>query len=138
MPKETTRGLAGGYDVRVGWMPEPTGHVEVGVETAAGHSLLTMLYGDNQQLERIGKMLEQRGWPMPDRDTGNGDSSEETAEDRRVAGRGLLDLIEGAIGPVDPENYSYTSVWASLDRAGCNRLIKIVRRARDAAFGRDE
>ncbi len=26
----------------------------------------------------------------------------------------------------------------TLDRAGCNRLIKAVRQARDAAFGRDE
>lgn len=32
----------------------------------------------------------------------------------------------------------FSSVWASLDRAGVNRLIRALRRARDQAFGRDE
>ncbi len=32
----------------------------------------------------------------------------------------------------------FTSLWGNLDRAGCNRMIKLLRRARDEAFGRDE
>ncbi len=32
----------------------------------------------------------------------------------------------------------YTALWMSLDRAEINRLIKALRRARDAAYGRDE
>jgi hypothetical protein len=32
----------------------------------------------------------------------------------------------------------YTGVWADLSRDGCNRLIKIIRKARDAAYGPDE
>lgn len=32
----------------------------------------------------------------------------------------------------------YKDLWVSLDRAGINDLIRHLRRARDAAFGRDE
>ena len=31
-----------------------------------------------------------------------------------------------------------SGLWADLDRKGCNDLIRVVRRARDSAFGRDE
>lgn len=31
-----------------------------------------------------------------------------------------------------------TGAWVTLDRHGCNDLIRILRRARDAAFGRNE
>jgi hypothetical protein len=33
---------------------------------------------------------------------------------------------------------SFTSLWATLDRRQINRLIWALRRARDAAYGRDE
>lgn len=32
----------------------------------------------------------------------------------------------------------YSDLWVSLDRKGVNDLIRILRRARDAAFGKDE
>lgn len=32
----------------------------------------------------------------------------------------------------------YDDLWVSLTRHGCNELIRKLRRARDAAFGRDE
>ena len=32
----------------------------------------------------------------------------------------------------------YNDLWINLDRQGCNDLIRHIRRARDAAFGRDE
>lgn len=41
-------------------------------------------------------------------------------------GRVLNDLPEG------------NGWFVSLDRAGCNRLIRLLRKARDDAFGRDE
>lgn len=31
----------------------------------------------------------------------------------------------------------FTSIWASLDRTGINRLITMLRKARDEAYGRD-
>lgn len=33
---------------------------------------------------------------------------------------------------------TFDSLWASLDRAGINRLIRTLRRARDSAYGSDE
>jgi len=33
---------------------------------------------------------------------------------------------------------AFTSLWGTLDREGCNRAIRVLRRARDQAFGRDE
>lgn len=32
----------------------------------------------------------------------------------------------------------FTGLWGTLDRAGANRLIRALRKARDEAFGRDE
>ena len=31
----------------------------------------------------------------------------------------------------------FTGLWGSLDRAGINRLIRVLRRARDSAYGAD-
>lgn len=36
------------------------------------------------------------------------------------------------------ETHPFDGWYADLDRAGINRLIKALRRARDQAFGRDE
>jgi hypothetical protein len=33
---------------------------------------------------------------------------------------------------------TFNSVWATLDRGGVDRLIRTLRKARDAAYGRDE
>jgi hypothetical protein len=32
----------------------------------------------------------------------------------------------------------FTGLWGTLDRDGCNRLIRVLRRARDQTFGRDK
>lgn len=32
---------------------------------------------------------------------------------------------------------AFTGLWGTLDREGCNRLIRVLRRARDQAFGAD-
>ena len=41
-----------------------------------------------------------------------------------------------SLGGGDPARF--TGLWGSLDREGCNRAIKMLRKARDDAFGRDE
>ncbi len=33
---------------------------------------------------------------------------------------------------------TFTSLWATVDRASINRMIHALRKARDAAYGRDE
>ncbi len=40
--------------------------------------------------------------------------------------------------PEDTGIAEFKGVWGTLDRAGCNRLIRVLRRARDQAFGGDE
>lgn len=54
---------------------------------------------------------------------------------------------EGAGAPVslavvdrgeDPDGMAETVAYLNLDRSGLNRLIRVCRKARDDAFGRDE
>lgn len=45
---------------------------------------------------------------------------------------------ERAIGETDEDDRVWESQWLDLDRHGINELIRKLRRARDAAFGRDE
>lgn len=129
MPKETVHDLIGAYDVRIGWTNDRD--VQVGVETAEGHALLSRLYGDDETLAAIGRKLADSGMippaPTPQADHGHTWLA--------AQGRYVLNVIEGSAS--NPTG-SFTGVWSTLDRAGCNRLIKAVRRARDAAFGRDE
>lgn len=122
MPRETVSGVdRDGYNVQVGWQADRD--VQLGVEQVEGRALVSMLYGGPEALERIGRAVAEIGRkPL-------------TAEDARAFGREILNLVEG--NPNDIESI-YTGAWATLDRAGCNRLIRTLRRARDTAFGRDE
>ena len=36
-----------------------------------------------------------------------------------------------------PEHFTWSGTHSTLDRAGINRLIRVLRRARDAAYGAD-
>lgn len=44
-----------------------------------------------------------------------------------------MEVKEGENFPAD-----FTTVWSSQDREQCNSLIKVLRRARDAAYGRED
>jgi hypothetical protein len=70
----------------------------------------------------------------------------ETADHRTIA-----DRLAGTDGPENPETRAlldkllgdgrlaaFTGLWGTLDREGCNRLIRTLRTARDKAYGRDE
>lgn len=131
MPRETVQDTAGSYDVRVGWSPDT---VQIGVEQAAGFSLVTMLYGDIEACEAIGQRICERLGHRPNL------SSDATDDDKSAVmaqlGREVLNIVEGS--QTVPGSASYTGVWSTQNRAGINRLITILRRARDAAFGRDE
>lgn len=45
-------------------------------------------------------------------------------------------VIDGLLG--DGQLASFTGLWGTLNRDSCNQLIRLLRRARDQAFGRDE
>lgn len=53
-------------------------------------------------------------------------------------------LLAGAVPRADLDRLlgsgeapAFTGLWGTLDRAGCNQLIRTIRRARDGAFGAD-
>lgn len=66
------------------------------------------------------------GW---ERNSGYVQVGIETADGRSIAKH----LTGDGETPAD-----FSGLWGTLDRDGCNRLIRTVRRARDAAFGADE
>lgn len=52
----------------------------------------------------------------------------------RAAAQALRSQLVDLLGD---EPASFTGLWSSLDRAGINRLIRLLQRARDSAFGPD-
>lgn len=110
MPKESVTSFASPYDTKVGWHVDCG--VQVGVERADGGSLLWLLFPD---LVALGEMVRALPSNAPE-----------------VVGRALLNELDVLSGTL------YAGVWSDLDRQGCNRLIKLLRHARDAAFGKDE
>lgn len=132
MPRETINNAASdGFQVEVGWAASGTGNdVQLGIETTGGRSLLTVLYGGDAQLERIGNEVAGIGCqPL-------------TKSDAQAFGRQVLDVVQGGPDSKAPDEampqWGYRSVWVHLNRYGCNRLVKVVRRARGGVFGGDE
>lgn len=126
MPKETVKAMVPPYDVKVGWSRD--GDVQVGVEERDGRSLLWQIFGTPENRHRILKglgemgLLHAEGIPV----TPNAQGDELV--------NALFNLIESG----EDCKYTYAGVWATLDRTECNELIRLVRKARDQAFGRDE
>lgn len=119
MPKEVIRGTGDDYVVAVGWGAYS---MQVGTQAAETRSLFWQMHSDEGDLQALGlglRRLAQSGLP-------------ETAAELEESGRDLLNLLDDVSGG------SYQGVWATLGRAECNQLIKLLRRARDSAFGRDE
>lgn len=118
MPKERVNaGLP--FDVVVGWQKDCA--VQVGVEQAAGFSLLQQLYGDQAVLEGIGMAIireDFRGLPEVE-----------------IGAQVLRIVAESNPSPNAPDGIN--SIWSTLDRGAVNRLIRFLRRARDAAYGAD-
>jgi len=122
MPKESISG-DGRYDVRVGW--QNGCDMQIGVEEEAGFSLVTALYGDPETCRLIGLAV-----------AAHCEVGVVRGMDAFMAlGRDVLNIVEGS---ASSPNGSYTGVWVTLSRQGANRLIRVLRRARDAAYGRDE
>lgn len=123
-PAEDTRN---GYHVKVGWTAER--EVQIGIEANEGRSLFWTLLGcasndaQDEGVRRVGAWLraaiEETSTPVLELD------------DRQIA-RLVLNTLDGAA------NGQYGGVWVDIDRRGCNRLIGLIRKARDMAYGRDE
>lgn len=142
MPKETINPDGDGFIVQVGW--QHGGSMQVGIEGKA-ETLLRQLYGDDESLARIGDAaarLIQEVWQ-----TQGGVALGSKVLDLIDHNRSAVTISATSVGPEPPEtptqvmlyaSPAYRSVWSHLDRQGCNHLIRILRRARDATFGRDE
>ncbi len=112
MPKEAIPTSVGPFHAKVGWS-HGTG-VQVGVETEESeHSIFwTLLRSEMKGLDDgLSSLATETGVEFP----------------RAVALLTLLDTLTGR----------FRGVWSDLDRQGCNHLIRTLRRARDAAYGRD-
>lgn len=140
MPREMVkgRGPGDGYDVKVGWGPDR--YVQLGVETNDDRPLLRMLCESNVALlGTIVKHVVDNHGPVDSGKTGRPWS------DDAVVGEALLSLLSGSGPAAEFEidgppvaSFTWRGVWADLDREGCNRLIRLLRKARDSAYGRDE
>jgi hypothetical protein len=116
MPKENIHDDLGTFDVTVGWQP---GHeMQVGITVANGAPIIRHLY--MADAERIGR--EVGAIPA-------------SVTDPKELGRAIVEVIATAASNPDGP---YSGLYATLDRAASNRLVRAVRKARDAAYGRDE
>lgn len=118
MPKEvilgkTIDGADSPQHIRVGWGDHD---LQVGVEPHGGKSIFWHLL-DPVQLAT--KFLELRQY------------TDDSPILRRSLGADILNVLDGLTD-------QYNGLWVDMSREDCNRLIKTLRKARDAAFGRDE
>lgn len=132
MPKETIYGDPNDrFCLDVGWNRDMD--VQVGIRTTNGLHLVDEFYGDDNLTEKIGRDLLKRleddagiKWESP--------SLEDNITEQnwyRGVGRITLDSVTGS-------NYGLESLWWNPGRSQINKLIKMLRHARDQAFGKDE
>lgn len=137
-------------EVHVGWMKD-LGSVQVGLETptrmiggdhsSGQHHILDHLYG--QMLEEIGVRLEENlgrvGRIITDEESDPNKPDHQVLLTSEDIGRMVLDAVTGATPDGYPGRDAHTGWYTHLeDRTAVNALIRVLRRARDAAFGKDE
>lgn len=124
MPRETiiTSRFPGddNFNVKIGWNRDMD--VQIGISESMDRSMW-WVYGEKRK-EELGSEIEKiviearQGFPE------GFDRSEDIAEN-------VLNLFDTILGSLD-------SMWSTLSRKDINDLIRVIRRARDSAFGRDE
>lgn len=108
------------FNVKVGWNRDMD--VQIGITESMDRSMW-WVYGEKRK-EELGSEIEKiviearQGFPE------GFDRSEDIAEN-------VLNLFDTMLGSLD-------SMWSTLSRKDINDLIRVLRRARDSAFGRDE
>lgn len=137
MPKDIIHDMSDSspFNVKVGWTADC--EVQVGVESDEGQSLFWILTGTetSEDSNRRQRRLAELGATIREKTS---KAPKPAADD---IGRIQSDawLATETLNALDTFTImEYSGVWASLDRRGCNQLIKSVRKARDSAYGRDE
>ncbi len=115
MPRETVYDAAGMYDVEIGWNKDRE-DVQVGISCRSGLSIAHQLAGDIE----FCTPAEAAAGPHV------------IYNDKPV--KNLAVVINGEERTLP----HFNSLWGTLDRAQINRLIRLLRKARDDAYGRDE
>lgn len=136
--------------VEVGWHRD-LGSVQLGLETpvrmvggdqsSGQHHLVDHLYAD--RVEDIGqhliRLLDSIGRNITDDNADPVNRPEHNVELHPAdLGRMVLDAVTGATPDGNPGGHAFTGWYTHLgERAEVNRLITLLRKARDAAFGKD-
>lgn len=112
------------------------GMVGLGIEPSTSElskHMIDQIYGSIPTQTEIGKIL----WERLQEDKAifatislKFQSSDEETEFYNDLGRCVLDAVTGST--------SADGWWSWLDRSSVNRLIRLLRKARDESFGRDE
>ena len=126
MPREVIRDEASLFDIAVIWSGEKS-YVQVGTQTHDGRPIAHALGwpGANQSYSAEGRHPDI---PEPEDLSAN-------ARDREVI---ELAPEESANNEYEHGPAQFTALWGTLDRGGVNHLIRVLRRARNSAFGADE
>lgn len=136
-PHSTPEGLLDGeidfaapFTLQVGWHRDL--HASVGITLPDNQTLLTRFYGHEDQLATLGMQMEEfiheNGGEVID-----WVSSDAERSGRIEMGRKVIEMVE-ATRVHTPEN---DGLWVSIDRPMANKLIELVRKARNYAFGKD-
>lgn len=126
MPREKIRSShSGGYDAKIGW--GAGGTVQLGVETENDETLYWNLFAGDESRRRLGSAMREALF---------------TCGAIRSNEPGSLGMSDQAVGEMVLRSLddvgSYRGVWSTLDRDACNQLIRLLRKARDFTFGKDE
>jgi len=121
-------------DVLVQYHPDQN-DVGIGLElsrSVPGLGFIDVLFGDVETQTEIGKILAERlqkdfGYSSTEFASNDGE-----AEYMNRLGRACLDAVTGS-----KVNEFNNSLWAWFDRPAVNRLIRLLRKARDTSFGPD-
>lgn len=133
MPKDKVLPTKGVLEVHVGWS---SGRIQVGLEPVHGRTplmdILDATVSDVALAEKRSRALLGIGSEL------DGIAREYVAchPDQKFDFVGLADTVFKMLDEELTEDY--TGIWSHLDRTGVNRLIRLLRKARDAAFGSDE
>lgn len=149
MPKEHiyTVGRSEQYEIQVGWAADRD--VQVGLELHDARedlpgyealidfrSLLWQLFGDRENLIRFG--VAMRNWTAPVMSQAQIDQVARGEVAQLTADADLYCDIAIDVLMLLQDDWKPTGIWTTLTREDCNQLIKVLRRARDNAYGRDE
>lgn len=133
MPREMIQPADGGpWCPKVGWAADRD--VQVGIESDNGVSIPWLLFGSGDpdgQLERLAALGEKVHIIASSATSSTATMATLSPEQYVEMGRLMLNTLDVVAG------MQYDGLWASLDRQGVNRLIRILRKARDSAFGAD-